>query len=124
LLWEAPETLPAVRALAIVSPEPLLQERTVLLLHRLTAESIWREEPVRLLRSRDGTRALVVPVTATMPWSLVSLPAGDYRLELRYRLTGVTGLPNLTRQNEATDEVGTWAFQVGDAPARLVDAEA
>lgn len=117
LLWASPGTLPAVRALAVASPEPLFMARvSVRLLDPDGAEA-----PLGWLRSRDGTRALAVPLAGGAP---APQPAGDWRLDFRHRLTGVAGLPDLSRQGNTADEVATWAFTVGDAPGPLVDPEA
>lgn len=117
LLWASPSTLPAVRALVVASPEPLFTGRMVVRL----LDPDGAEAPLGWLRARDGTRALAVPLAGGAP---VPLPAGDWRLEFRYRLAGVAGLPDLTRQGSAADEVASWAFTVGDAPVVLVDPEA
>jgi hypothetical protein len=101
----------------VASPEPLLTGRVVVRL--LGPDGV--AAPLGWLRSRDGTRALAVPLAGGAP---VPLPAGDWRLEFRHRLTGVAGLPDLSRQGSAADEVATWAFGVGDGPVELVDPEA
>jgi hypothetical protein len=117
VLWESPGTLPGVRALAIVSPEPLFTDRVSVRL--LDPDGV--EVPLGWLRSRDGARALAVPLTGGSP---VPLPMGAWRLEFRHRLTGVLGLPDLSRQGNSADESATWAFTVAAAPDRLVDLEA
>jgi hypothetical protein len=123
LFWVAPQSAPAVRALAIISPEPLLSERTVLRLVRHSEDGTWVEQPFGLLRSRDGTRALLVSIDSAAPTTPIALPAGDYRLELVYRLSGVPGLPDLTRQGIIDDELAIWPFAVETAPIRLVNPE-
>jgi hypothetical protein len=54
----------------------------------------------------------------------VPLGPGQYRLEATYRLTGVAGLPDLSRQGDATDETATWPFTVPTTPEPIVDPEA
>ncbi len=117
LLWESPSALPTVRAIAAASPEPLFTGRAVVRL----LDPDGAEAPLGWLRSRDGTRGLALPLAGGTP---VPLSVGDWRLEFRYRLTGVAGLPDLARGGEAADEVATWAFTVADGPTRLLDPEA
>jgi hypothetical protein len=117
LLWASPDTLPAVRAVAVASPEPLFTGRVLVRL----LDSDGAAAPLGWLRGRDGTRALAVPLAGGAP---VPLPAGDWRLEFRHRLTGVPGLPDLSRQGSDADEVASWAFTVGAGPVALVDPEA
>jgi hypothetical protein len=54
----------------------------------------------------------------------VRLAPGAYRLEFTYRLTGVAGLPDLSRQGDSSDESGTWSFTVPATPDPIVDPEA
>lgn len=117
LLWESVLTLPAVRALAFVSPEPMFVDRVTMRL--LAADET--EQPVRVLRSRDGTRALLVPQLAGVP---VPLPTGTWHLRLRHRLTGVAGQPDLARQGNTADEIVILPFDVPPTPLRLVNPEA
>jgi hypothetical protein len=122
------------RALSVVSPEPLFAtERTELALRRKRVRIVmtpsgprttvtWPAVAHRLVRSQDGARALLVGVDpAGQP---VALAPGSYRLEARYRLTGVAGLPDLSRQGDSSDETATWPFTVPASPSPLVDAEA
>jgi hypothetical protein len=133
LFWTQPADFEA-RAFSLVSPEPLFaSDRTVLVLKRKVTRFIftpagrrpvvtWREVALRLVRSLDGARAVAVPVgTSGQP---VRLAPGAYRLEFTYRLTGVAGLPDLSRQGETTDETGTWSFAVPATPDPIVDPEA
>ncbi|MCD2441545.1 hypothetical protein LQ757_04555 [Agromyces sp. SYSU K20354] len=139
MLWSEPAAFEA-RALAIASPEPLFaSERTEFALERKTIQVVlgptgpngptgpttivtWRPVAHRLVRSADGTRSWVVPVdTAGQP---VAFPTGSYRLRATHRLTGVPGLPDLSRQGDPTDEVAIWSFLVPGAPTDLVDPEA
>jgi hypothetical protein len=77
---------------------------------------------MRLVRSRDGTQALLVPVdSAGQPTPLV---AGSYRLDFMFRLTGVAGLPDLSRQGSTADETGSWPFTVPAVPDPIIDPEA
>lgn len=128
LLWSEPGAFEA-RAIAFASPEPLFaSERTVLVLRRkailfsFPPQLSWHEVACRIVRSLDGTRALVVPVDAA--GQPVRLPTGSYRFEFSYRLSGVDGLPDLSRQGDATDEPGAWAFVVPATPEPIVDPEA
>ena len=133
MFWLQPGSFEA-RALAIASPEPLFaSDRTVLALKRKVTRFIftpagrrpvvsWREVTHRLVRSLDGARALAIPVDAA--GQPVRLVPGSYRLELTFRLTGVDGLPDLSRQGDSTDESGTWSFTVPVAPEPIVDPEA
>lgn len=133
ILWSEPAAFEA-RALGIAGPEPLFAtDRTVLALRRRTTRIVltptgprvvvtWREVPHRLVRSQDGTRAVLVAVDpAGQP---VRLAAGSYRLEATYRLTGVAGLPDLSRQGDSSDELATWTFAVPVIPSPIVDPEA
>jgi hypothetical protein len=133
ILWSEPAASEA-RALSVVTPEPLFaDERTVLALERKQVTIVhtpagpqlmvtWVDVPHRLVRSLDGTRALLVPVDlAAQP---VRFPTGSYRLEATYRLTGVAGLPDLSRQGDSSDESAVWAFTVPVAPSLVVDPEA
>jgi hypothetical protein len=133
ILWSEAASFEA-RALSIVGPEPLFAtERTGITLRRRTTRIVlsptgprtvvtWREVAHRLVRSVDGARALLVPVDpASQP---VRLAAGSYRLEATYRLTGVDGLPDLSRQGDSSDESATWAFVVPVTPTAIVDPEA
>jgi hypothetical protein len=54
----------------------------------------------------------------------VPLVPGQYRLEATYRLSGLAGLPDLTRQGDTTDETGSWPFAVPTTPDPIVDPEA
>ena len=76
----------------------------------------------RLVRSLDGARALLVAVDpAGQP---VPLAPGSYRLDATYRLTGIPGLPDLSRQGVSTDETATWSFTVPATPSPIVDRDA
>ena len=132
-LWMQPAAFEA-RALTVVSPEPIFaSERTVLTLKRKVTRFIftpagrrpivtWREVAMRLVRSLDGARAVAVPVdNSGQP---VRLGPGTYRLEFTYRLTGVAGLPDLSRQGDTSDETGVWNFAVPVVPDPIVDPEA
>jgi hypothetical protein len=131
--WGEPAAFEA-RALSIVSPEPLFAtDRTALALKRKRIRIIltpfgprtvvaWLDVGHRLVRSLDGTRALLVPVDpAGQP---VPLATGDYRLEATYRLAGVANLPDLSRQGDSSDESATWSFVVPATPTPIVDPEA
>ncbi len=133
LFWQQPGDF-AARAWAIASPEPLLaSDRTGMVLKRKVSQFVltpagprlvvtWRQIGHRLARSLDGTLALAFPVdSAGQP---VPLAPGTYRLEFTYRLSGVDGLPDLSRQGDGTDEFHTWGFTVPAAPAPIVDPEA
>jgi hypothetical protein len=133
ILWSELAAFEAC-ALSIVSPEPVFAtDRTVLALKRKTIRIVltpfgprtvvtWRDVAHRLVRSLDGTRALLIAVDpAGQP---IRLAAGSYRLEAAYRLTGVAGLPDLSRQGESSDESATWAFVVPVTPSPIVDPEA
>jgi hypothetical protein len=133
ILWNEPAAFEA-RALSIVSPEPLFAtERTLLALKRKMIRIIltpsgprptvtWLEVPHRTVRSLDGTRALLIAVDpAGQP---VRLAAGTHRLEATYHLTGVAGLPDLSRQGDSSDESATWTFDIPLTPAPIVDPEA
>ena len=133
LFWTQPGAFEA-RAFALASPEPLFaSDRTVLVLKRKVTRFIftpagrrpvvtWREVALGLVRSLDGARAVAVPVdTSGQP---VRLAPGAYRLEFTYRLTGVAGLPDLSRQGDSSDESGTWGFTVPATPDPIVDPEA
>jgi len=78
--------------------------------------------PYRLVRSLDGTRALLVPVDAA--GQPVPLAAGSYRADFVFKLTGVSGLPDLSRQGDTSDESASWSFTVPATPDPLVDPEA
>jgi hypothetical protein len=117
-----------------VSPEPLFAtDRTALALKRKRIRIIltpfgprtvvaWLDVGHRLVRSLDGTRALLVPVDpAGQP---VPLATGDYRLEATYRLAGVANLPDLSRQGDSSDESAAWSFVVPATPTPIVDPEA
>ncbi|HEY6056497.1 MAG TPA: hypothetical protein VIV06_00620, partial [Candidatus Limnocylindrales bacterium] len=133
ILWIEPAGFEA-RALSIVSPEPLFAtERTVVALKRRTRRIVlgpngpmsvvtWRDVTHRLVRTEDGTRGLFVPVDSA--GGPVALPPGSYRLEATYRLAGLVGLADLSRQGDSSDETGTWAFVVPAAPDPIVDPEA
>ena len=130
LFW-APTAPFELRAIAFASPEPLFaSDRTLLTLRRkVTAADpgggpptvSWVPVAQRLLRSRDGARALLIPVGSSGP---AALAAGDYKLDFTFRLTGVAGLPDLSRQGEITDETGSWPLTVPAAPGAIVDPEA
>ena len=133
LLWQEAPAFEA-RMLSVVSPEPLfatdriqvaLKRRTVQIILTPTGPSTvvtWIDVRHRLVRGLDGTRAVIVPVDpADAP---IRLAAGLYRLEATYRLTGVAGLPDLSRQGDASDESATWAFSVPVTPSLIVDPEA
>ncbi len=120
--------------LSIVGPEPLFAtERTVLTLRRKRTRIVltplgpqtvvtWPPVAHRLVRSLDGARALLVAVDpAGQP---LPLAAGMYRLEAEYRLTGVVGLPDLSRQGDGSDETATWPFTMPVTPTSIVDPEA
>jgi hypothetical protein len=133
ILWGQPGAFEA-RALSLVGPEPLFAtERTVLTLRRKRVRIVlsptgprtvitWLEVSHRLIRSVDGTRALLVAVDAA--GQPVPLAPGQYRLEATYRLTGIPGLPDLSRQGDTTDETATWPFAVPTTPDPIVDPEA
>ena len=122
------------RALAIASPEPLFaDERTVVALTRKKITMVltptgpqptvtWIDVPYRLVRSLDGTRALLVAT------DLAGQPSpfapGAYRLTATYRLTGIAGLADLSRQGDGSDETAAWAFALPDTPSPIVDPEA
>jgi hypothetical protein len=133
ILWSQPATLEA-RGLSLVGPEPLFAtDRTVITLRRRRVRIVltpmgprtiisWPEVSHRLVRSLDGTRAVLVAVDpAGQP---VPLAPGQYRLEATYRLTGVAALPDLSRQGDTTDETATWPFAVPTTPDPIVDPEA
>lgn len=133
LLWLEPAAFEA-RAIAIAGPEPFFaSDRTVLAVKRRFTRFIftpagqrpvvsWRVVAHRLLRSLDGTRALVIPVdTSGQP---VRFAPGSHRLELTFRLAGVDGLPDLSRQGDVADESGLWPFTVPAVPDPIVDPEA
>ncbi|SFR94933.1 hypothetical protein SAMN04487846_1055 [Microbacterium sp. cf046] len=133
VLWTEGAAFEA-RALAIASPEPLFaDERTMLVLTRKKTTMVltpagpqptvaWVEVPHRLVRSLDGTRALLVGTDlAGQP---VPLTAGACRLTATYRLAGIPGLPDLSRQGDDADETATWAFTLPDTPSPIVDPEA
>lgn len=133
ILWSEAAAFEA-RALSVASPEPLLAgERTVLALTRRKVGMVptpagpqvsvtWVAVPHRLVRSLDGTRALLVALDpAGQP---VPLPTGAYRLAATYRLAGVAGLPDLTRQGDGSDETAVWEFSLPDTPSPIVDPEA
>jgi hypothetical protein len=133
LYWTEPAGFEA-RAIGLASPEPLFaSERTVLALKRKRIFFVftpagrrpvisWVDVPHRVVRSLDGTRALVVPVDAAA--QPVRLPPGGYRVDLTFRLSGVPNLPDLSRQGDATDESGSWSFAVPATPDPIVDPEA
>jgi hypothetical protein len=121
LFWELPDGLPAARAIAIVSPEPLMTDRTELRLLRMDSGGGAGEQPFRRLRSRDGTRTLIVPVD-TMG-NTIPLGPADYLLDFVYRLSG-PGLVKLTRGGSSADETAVWPFTVSGEPEPLVDPEA
>ncbi|HYH44205.1 MAG TPA: hypothetical protein VEG34_00835, partial [Thermoanaerobaculia bacterium] len=133
LFWSE-GTTPELRAAAFAGPEPLFaSDRTVLTLQqKVTADDpgggppvvSWQPVAHRLLRSRDGARALLIPTGPVGPNGPVALPAGEYRLDFTFRLTGVAGLPDLGRQGATTDETGSWTLAVPAAPGTLVDPEA
>lgn len=133
VLWSEAAAFEA-RALSIASPEPLLaDERTVLALTRKKVRVVltptgpqtivtWPEVPHRLVRSLDGTRALLVAVDpAGQP---VRLQTGACRLVWTYRLVGIAGLPDLSRQGDSSDESVVWSFTVPAVPSPIVDPEA
>lgn len=133
-LWTEPAGFEA-RAFSFASPEPLFaSDRTTLALkrkvttfvftpdaHRVPVVS-WHAVAGRLVRSLDGTRALLVPVDAA--GQPVRLATGNYRFDLAFRLTGVGGLPDLSRQGDTADETGSWSFTVPATPDPIVDPEA
>jgi hypothetical protein len=133
ILWAEPAGFEA-RALSLVGPEPLFAtDRTVLTLRRKRIRLVvtpigprtvitWPEVHHRLVRSIDGARAMLVPVDAA--GEPVALGPGQYRLEATYRLTGVEGLPDLSRQGDTTDETAMWPFTVPATPSPIVDPEA
>jgi len=133
MFWAEPAAFEA-RLLGVVSPEPVFgSERTVLALKRRVTRFIftptgrrpvvsWRDVPYRLVRSLDGTRALLVPVDAA--GQPVPLAAGSYRADFVFKLTGVSGLPDLSRQGDTSDESASWSFTVPATPDPLVDPEA
>lgn len=136
LFWSqgsTPATLEA-RAMAFASPEPLFaSERTVLTLQRkVTALDpnggppvvSWHPVAHRLLCSRDGARALLVPLATGGGGGPAALAAGELRIDFTFRLTGVAGLPDLTRQGAASDETGSWPLIVPATPSPIVDPEA
>lgn len=89
--------------------------------HRVPVVS-WQDVAHRLVRALDGTRALLVPVDgAGQP---VPLAAGNYRFDLGFRLTGVAGLPDLSRQGDTADEAGSWSVTIPATPHPIVDPEA
>ncbi len=133
ILWSQPGGFEA-RVLSVVGPEPLFAtDRTAISLKRKTTRLVmtplglrrivtWRDVAYRLVRSLDGARALFVPIdTAGQPIPLV---AGTYRFDAEYRLTGVPGLPDLSRQGDSTDESAAWLFTIPVEPAPIVDPEA
>jgi hypothetical protein len=133
ILWQQPSAHEA-RLLSVASPEPLFATpRTVLALERRRRRIVltpsgpqvvvsWVEVAHRLVRALDGTRALLVPVDpAGQPMVLV---AGQYRLKATYRLTGVAGLADLSRQGDPSDESAVWDFTVPVVPSPIVDPEA
>jgi hypothetical protein len=82
----------------------------------------WLDVTHRLIRSLDGTRALLVPVDAA--GQPVRLTPGTYRADFVFMVTGVSGLPDLSRQGETTDESASWSFTIPVTPDSLVDPEA
>jgi hypothetical protein len=133
ILWDEPAGFEA-RALSLVSPEPLFAtDRLVITFRRKRVRIVltpigprtivsWPDVAHRLVRSGDGTRALLVAVDpAGQP---VRLAPGSYRLETTYRLTGVAGLPDLSRQGDSSDEAATWTFALPVTPSPIVDPEA
>jgi hypothetical protein len=82
----------------------------------------WLDVPHRLVRSIDGARALLVPVDAA--GQPVRLAPGSYRADFVFKLTGVPGLPDLSRQGETTTNRRSWSFSVPRTPDPLVDPEA
>jgi len=122
------------RLLTLVTPEPLFaSERTVLTLKRRVRRIVftpagpkpvisWFQVPHRLVRSLDGTRALLVPVDGS--GHLVPLASGTHRVEFVYRLTGAPGLPDLSRQGDASDESFVLPLDVPATPDPIVDPEA
>jgi hypothetical protein len=130
LLWTEDAAFEA-RAIAVASPEPLLgDERTRIELTRSKVEIVvtptgpmptvtWVSVPQRLVRSLDGTRAVLIGVDpGGQP---VPLPTGSYRLTATYRLAGVAGLPDLSRQGDGSDESGVWEFAIPTTPSPIVD---
>jgi hypothetical protein len=117
-----------------VSPEPLFAtDRTALALKRKRRRIVptpsgvsivvaWLDVRYQLVRSLDGTRALLIPVDAA--GQPIPLAAGEYRLEATYRLSGIAGLPDLTRQGDGSDESATWSLVVPATPTPIVDPEA
>ena len=109
------------------SPEPLFAtDRTVLALRRKRVRIVLTpmgprtdrqlargDPPARPLGRRRRARC-------SSPWTRldqpVALAPGQYRLEATYRLTGVLGLPELSRQGDTTDETATWPFVVPATP--------
>jgi hypothetical protein len=133
IYWTEPALFEA-RFLAFASPEPLFASaRTVLTLKRRVVRFVltpfgrrpivsWVDVAHRLVRSVDGARALLVPVdTAGQP---MRLAAGTYRADFVFTVTGVPGLPDLSRQGETSNETASWNFTVPATPDPLVDPEA
>ena len=132
IFWSEPADFEA-RLLALVSPEPLFASaRSALALKRKAAKIVltpqgpqvvvtWVEVTLRSVRSLDGARALLLPVDAA--GQPVALAPGSYRLDFVYRLTGVDGLPALSRQGDTSDETGAWPFTLPAAPDAIVDPE-
>jgi hypothetical protein len=133
ILWSEPAGFEA-RALSIIGPEPLFAtDRTELRLRRKRVRLVltptgprtvvsWPEVNHRLVRSIDGSRAVLVAVDPA--GQAVPLAPGQYRLEATYRLSGVAGLPDLSRQGDTTDEAASWPFAVPTMPDPIVDPEA
>jgi hypothetical protein len=133
IYWNEPAAFEA-RLLAFASPEPLFASaRTVLTLKRRVVHFVltpfgrrpivsWVDVAHRLVRSIDGARALLVPVdTAGHP---MRLAPGTYRADFVFTLTGVPGLPDLSRQGETSNETASWNLTVPTTPDPLVDPEA
>ena len=133
LYWSEPAAFEA-RLLAFASPEPLFASaRTELTLKRRVVHFVltpfgrrpivsWLDVPHRLVRSIDGARALLVPVDAA--GQPVRLAPGTYRADFVFRVTGVPGLPDVSRQGETSNETASWTLSVPLTPDPLVDPEA
>jgi hypothetical protein len=121
LLWEVTDTIADVRAIALVSPEPMMGERTSVRLLRRGSGGVTTEQLIGRLRSRDGTRMLLASLDAA--GAPIPLPPGEYILGFTFRLTG-PGLREISRGGSLADETASWSFTVPDEPDKIIDPEA
>lgn len=134
LHWQETGGLEA-RAISLAGPEPLFaSERTQCVLTRQKKQLVihpdwtksivitWVPVATRWIRALDGARSIAIPVdSAGEP---TALSGGTYRLEFTYRLTGIPGLMDLSRQSDTSDETASWTFVVPATPDAIVDPEA